>query len=150
MDALPDLVERWERLIGRFIFAFGEVELLTFILWRHYAIAEAPPHNFKERTGRVLTKLRADTSDKRLLVPLFEKSLRLADKRNAVAHHPMAAQVFQHTRTGEHMVKFAIHSQTSDEFISDEELAQLGDTTRELVSQLYTIMWPSSGGTGAA
>lgn len=150
MDALPDLVEHWERLIGRFIFAFGEIELLTFILWRHYAIEEAPPHNFKERTGRLLTKLRTDTSDKRLLAPLLEKSLRLADKRNAVAHHPMAAQVFQHTRTGEHMVKFAIHSQTSDEFIGDEELAQLGDSTRELVSQLYATMWPSQTGSGAA
>ena len=113
MSDFDGRLAEWERLIGRFILAFGEIELLTFILWRHYGLTPAPSHNFKERAGDILTRLRVDSTSLSKLVPFLEQSLRLADKRNAVAHHPICAQVFLHTRTGEHLIEFAVQSETT-------------------------------------
>jgi hypothetical protein len=137
-------VERWSTLIGRFILAFGEIELLSFALWRKYYPNSPPPHNFKERTGSVLAKLRTEVVPNRELVALFEESLRLADKRNTVAHHPMCVQVFEHTQTGEHMLELAIRSETQDEYITDEQLKLLGESTRELARRMYQTLWPSN------
>ena len=149
MSDFDDRLAQWERLIGRFVLAFGEIELLTFMLWRHYGLAQVPSHNFKERAGVILTRLRADATNLSMLVPLLEQSLRLADKRNAVAHHPICAQVFRHTRTGELLIEMAVQSQTNDEYITDQELAALGDQTRDLAFQMYSLFHPNAAAPAA-
>lgn len=46
MDEHDRRLEEWASLIGRFILAFGEIELATFILWRQYYGEQLPSHNF--------------------------------------------------------------------------------------------------------
>jgi hypothetical protein len=53
-----DPMAQWRDLVGGVILAFGDIELMTFRLWRDHVPGEAPPHSFKERTGRVLCALR--------------------------------------------------------------------------------------------
>jgi hypothetical protein len=138
-----DPLSQYERLVGRFMLAFGEIELLTFILWHHYGLDKEPPHSFKKRAGVILNLLRRDATNLSKLVEPLEKSLRLADKRNAVAHHPICAQVFQHTRPDECLIVMAVQSQTNDEYITDQELAGLGDQTRDLANRMYSLLPPN-------
>jgi hypothetical protein len=135
-----DPLSQYERLVGRFMLAFGEIELLTFILLHHYELDRKPPHNFKERAGIILDLLRRDATNLSKLVEPLEESLRLADKRNAVAHHPICAQIFQHTGTDKYLIVMAVQSQTNDEYITDQELARLGDHTRNLANRMYSLL----------
>ena len=67
----------------------------------------------------------------------MERFLRLADKRNTVAHHPMQVQVHQHSTTGEVFFEQAISSETTDDYIDDAELTELRAQAEELVATLY-------------
>ena len=40
--------------------------------------------------------------------------MRLADKRNTVAHHPMQVQVFEHGKTGQVLFEQALSSETKE------------------------------------
>jgi hypothetical protein len=132
--------EEWASLIGHFILAFGEIELATFMLWRKYFGEQLPSHNFKERTGAVLARLRNDPGHKPQLVLDLENALRVADKRNTVAHHPMCVQVFKHMITDELALEFAIKSEVNDDYIDDQELRRLGVETRSLVASIYAAL----------
>ena len=140
MEPPPYHLERWERLVGRFILAFGEIELSTFVLWRMLGAGEPAPQNFKERTGVLLSRLRCLPDPHVNLCQLLEDCLRLADKRNAVAHHPLCVQVFEHTKTGEYVVEVAIRSETSDEYITDKELEEMGGRTRKLAEEIFKAL----------
>jgi hypothetical protein len=135
-----DPMARWRDLVGGFILAFGDIELVSFRLWREHVRVEPIPHNFKERTGRVLGELR------RLSVPpigaivALEKALKLADKRNTIAHHPMQVQVFQHSSNGELFFDHAISSETHDDYIDDLELMELRAEVETLVRDLYVAL----------
>ena len=135
---------QWRDLIGGFILAFGDIELLTFRLWRDH-VGESPvPHNFKERTGRVLAALRRQGPTYTLVIKALENSLRLADKRNTVAHHPMQVQVFQHSQTGEVFFEHAISSEISDDYITDDDLKELRAEAESLAADLYIYLGYSS------
>jgi len=135
-----DPMAQWRDLIGGFILAFGDIELLTFRLWREHIGAELPPHNFKERTGRVLSALRKLGDNYPQVVSHLEASLRLADKRNTIAHHPMQVQVFKHNTTGEYFLEHAITSETNDDYITDQDLKQLRAEAENLLVALYTAL----------
>ena len=137
MPTFAQLRNRWALQVGRFILAFGEIEQQSFVLWRKYYGQEKPPANFKARTQKILGKMRSDQdSPDRLRVNLIA-ALRIADKRNAVAHHPMCLQVFQHTRTGEVYTEWAIDSELADDYVSAEDLARLISETRKLVTSIH-------------
>ncbi len=128
---------KWRDLVGGFILAFGEVELLTLYLWRRYFANEPPPHSFRERTGKLLGPMKRDASVTQVLCDLLIEANRLADERNTIAHNPVQAQVFSHTSTGQYMIELAITSPVSEHYITDQRLSDLQTQTKELVRALW-------------
>ena len=139
MDTRDDPMAMWRDLVGGFMLAFGDIELISIRLWRLYLAGPFPIH-FKERTGRVLCELRRHGPEHDRLVALLEQSMKLADKRNTIAHHPMQVQVFQHSTTGEVLFEQAIASETGDDYIDDAELTELRAEAEDLVSRLFMIL----------
>jgi hypothetical protein len=131
-----DDMARWRDLVGGFILAFGDIELISIRLWRDH-VGGPFPHQFKDRTGQVLSALRKFGGQHDQLVGLLEESLRLADRRNTVAHHPMQVQVFEHSKTGQVFFSQAIVSESSGDYIDDAELSELRAATEDLVSRLF-------------
>src|SRR4249919_540735 len=106
-----DPMAQWRDLVGGFILAFGDIELISFRLWREHVGVGPVPYNFKVRTERVLANIKGSDRVPAGVSALLEASLRLADRRNTVAHHPMQVQVFQHSTTGELLFEQAISSE---------------------------------------
>jgi len=125
MPTLGQIRNRWALQVGRFILAFGDIEQQSFALWRKYFGAEKPPTSFKTRVQKLLGKLKSDPSMPAELGAHFVRALRIADKRNAIAHHPMCLQVFEHVKTGEVFTEWAIRSELAEDYVSEEALAQL-------------------------
>ena len=144
-DESDVLKAKWRDLVGGFILAFGDIEFSTFFLWEKYYSQEQAPNNFKERTGKILGKLRADRDAGPAVIESFVEALRIADKRNTVAHHPLQVQIFQHSETGKLITKLGISSETTDEFISDTELEALRIQTELLRTRIYRSLWPAQG-----
>jgi hypothetical protein len=135
-----DPMAKWRDLVGGFILAFGEIELWSFRLWRDHVSSDPAPHNFKERTGRVLSALRQLGGDNQRVVEVLVQSLRLADKRNTIAHNPMQVQVWEHSKTGEVLFEHAITSTASADYIDDAELTELRAEAEELSTRLYMAL----------
>lgn len=126
---------KWRDLVGGFILAFGDVEVITHRLWKDHCNGKAP--QFKPRVEtllKALGKLEPRNDD---VISCLEAAYRMADKRNTIAHNPMQAQVFQHGRTGELLVEMAIASATTDDYIDDAELKELRAEAEDLVTRLY-------------
>lgn len=138
-----DTRDKWIRLVGRFILAFGDIELVSFMLWERYHPEKRPSHNFKERTSELLGPLRCDTTASDAIPALLEDALRMANKRNTVAHHPLQVQVFQHSTTGKYHFEDAIASVTTDDYITDEELESLGIEAERIGNALHRAMFPN-------
>src|SRR5262245_12951435 len=52
--------DEWRMLIGTFILAFGELEHFALVLWQRYFPSKDPPKGFRQRTEKVLGKVKAD------------------------------------------------------------------------------------------
>ncbi len=126
---------KWRDLVGGFILAFGDVEVITHRLWKDYCNGKAPL--FKPRVEALLKVLGKLEPRNDVVISCLEAAYRMADKRNTIAHNPMQAQVFQHGRTGELLVEMAISSVTTDDYIDDAELKELRAEAEDLVSRLY-------------
>lgn len=59
------------------------------------------------------------------LAELFVRAMRLADRRNTIAHNPVMVQVFQDLKTSEYSTELAINSDDNELYIDMEVL----DTT---------------------
>lgn len=139
-DNHDDPMAKWRDLIGGFILAFGDIELISFRLWRNHVKRLPIPHNFKDRTGQVLAALRRLGSGHEKVINPLEQAMRLADKRNTVAHHPMQVQVYQHSTTGEVLFEQAISSETTDDYVDDAELTELRAEAEGLAAELYMAL----------
>ena len=126
---------KWRDLVGGFILAFGDVEVITHRLWKDHCQGKAP--FFKPRVETLLSTLRKIEPLNVEVIACLEAALCLADKRNTIAHNPTQAQVFQHGRTGELLVEMAISSETTDDYIDDAELKELCAAVEDLVTRLY-------------
>lgn len=126
---------KWRELVGGFILAFGDVEVITHRLWRDHCNGKAP--FFKPRVEGILTALRKLQAQNDEVIACLEAAYRMADKRNTIAHNPMQAQVFQHGRTGELLIEMAISSETTNDYIDDAELKELRAEAEDLVTRLY-------------
>jgi hypothetical protein len=135
-----DPMAKWRDLVGGFILAFGDIDLISYRLWREHVGSHPIPHNFRERTGRVLSALRRTGANHDRVVAALEQALRLSDKRNTVAHHPMQVQVYQHSTTGELLLESVISSETTDDYIDDAELTELSAEAEGLVADLYMAL----------
>jgi hypothetical protein len=145
-DGSDALKAKWRDLVGGFILAFGDIEFSTFFLWEHYFGSEKASNNFKERTSKILGKLRSDSQASQTVIESLVEALKISDKRNTVAHHPLQVQVFRHSATGKLITQLGISSETTDDFVSDEELTQLRARTEELRTRLYRALWPAKHG----
>ncbi len=74
------------------------------------------------------------------VVDLLVQSLRLADKRNTVAHSPMRVQVWEQSKTGEVLFEQVIASQTTDNYIDDAELAELRAAAEDISTRLIMAL----------
>jgi hypothetical protein len=137
--AAEDYMATWRDLVGGFILAFGDIELISYRLWREN-FRDAPPTRFKERTRKLLGHLRQDESKHREVISAFVEALRIADKRNTVAHNPIQVQVFEHSKTGQLFVEQGILSETSTDYIDDAELTELRAATEDIVARLYMVI----------
>ena len=126
---------KWRDLVGGFILAFGDVEVITHRLWKDHCRGKPP--FFKPRVEALLRALRNNTPQNVEVIACLEAALCLADKRNTIAHNPTQAQVFQHGRSGELLVEMAISSETNDDYIDDAELKELRAEVEDLVTRLY-------------
>jgi hypothetical protein len=145
MVALPeeerlDPMAKWRDLVGGFILAFGDIELTSVLLWREHVRRTPVPQRFKERTGIVLAALRRLSDPPIAIINAFESAMRLADKRNTVAHHPLQVQVFEHSKTGEVVFEQAISSATRDDYIDDLELTELRAEAEDIAARLYMAL----------
>ena len=129
---------KWRDLVGGFILAFGDVEVITHRLWKDHC-RRKPPF-FKPRVETLLNNLRKAAPQNVEVIACLEAALRLADKRNTIAHNPTQAQVFQHGRTGELLVEMAISSETTDDYIDDAELIELCAEVEDLVTRMYITL----------
>jgi hypothetical protein len=68
------------------------------------------------------------------------EALRIADKRNTVAHNPMQAQVYRHSETGRFFIESAITSSTTNDYIDDLELIELRAAAEDIVTRLYMAL----------
>ena len=134
-----DEEQKWRDLVGGFILAFGEIEVFTYRLWREHLTELPPPRNFKSRTEKLISALEKEDKYAPIIGQLSE-ALRLADKRNTVAHNPMAVQVFEHTKTGHIFIDHAITSQTNDNYIDDLELKELLAQAEDIVTELFKLV----------
>lgn len=130
---------KWRDLVGGFILAFGDVEVITHRLWRDHCCGKAPPR-FKPRTSALLDVLRKANPKNDEVIDCLDTALSIAGKRNTIAHNPMQAQVFQHGRTGELLIEMAISSATTDDYIDDSELKELRAQAENLVTRLYMAL----------
>jgi len=130
---------KWRDLVGGFILAFGDVETITHRLWRDHC-AGKPPVFFKERTTKLLSVLLSAHPRNDDVIGCLQEALQIANKRNTIAHNPMQAQVFQHSKTGKILIENAISSETSDDYIDDLQLIELRAEAEELVTRLYMAL----------
>ncbi len=126
---------KWRDLVGGFILAFGDVEVITHRLWRDHCTGKAP--FFKPRVEAILKALGKLEPKNDEVISCMEAAYRMVDKRNTIAHNPMQAQVFQHGRTGELLVEMAISSATTEDYIDDAKLKELRAEAEDLVTRLY-------------
>jgi hypothetical protein len=126
---------QWRDLVGGFILAFGDVEVITHWLWKDHCKGKAPL--FKPRVEQLMNTLKKLDPPNETLLACLRTAYRMADKRNTIAHNPMQAQVFQHGRTGELLIELAISSQTNEDYIDDAELKELRAAMEDLVTRLY-------------
>ena len=129
-------IQEWQILVGRFILAFGDIELLSYRIWRD-RFSESPPSRFGARTNRILEQLDEMVPADRALLALLAEARELAKKRNVVAHNPVQVQVFQHTKTGKLHMESAIQCIKTHVFIDDLELIELANCAESIVSKLY-------------
>ena len=126
---------KWRDLVGGFILAFGDIEVITHRLWKDHC--RGIPPLFKNRVTTLLSTLQNTNPKNEEVIVCLKEALRLADRRNTIAHNPTQAQVFQHGRTGELLVEMAISSETSDDYIDDAQLKELSAEVEGLVTRLY-------------
>ena len=126
---------KWRDLVGGFILAFGDVEVITHRLWKDHCKGKAPL--FKPRVEALLKALKSLEPRNDVVISCLEAAHRMSDKRNTIAHNPTQAQVFQHGRTGALLVEMAISSATTDDYIDDAELKELRAEAEGIVSSLY-------------
>lgn len=129
---------KWRDLVGGFILAFGDIEVITHRLWRDHCDGKAPL--FKPRVQALLQVLKKSEPKDDAVISCLEAAYRMADKRNTIAHNPTQAQVFQHGRTGELLVEMAISSAMNDDYIDDATLKELRAEAEDLVTRLYMAL----------
>ncbi|MBI3711486.1 MAG: hypothetical protein HY253_00765 [Burkholderiales bacterium] len=77
---------KWRNLVGGFILAFGDVEVITHRLWRDHCKGKAPL--FKPRVEALLTALNKLEPKNDAIISCLEAAYRLVEKRNTIAHNP--------------------------------------------------------------
>lgn len=127
--------DKWRNLVGGFILAFGDVEVITHRLWKDHCKGKAP--FFKLRVEGLLNVLRKAQPRNDEVIACLETAYRMVDKRNTIAHNPMQAQIFQHGRTGELFVEMAISSVATEDYIDDAKLKELRAEAEDLVTRMY-------------
>lgn len=130
-------IEQWQRLIGQFILAFAEIELITYRLWRDAFHTASPPRQFASRINPIIEHIRKRCPPNEELIALLLESRKLAKKRNVVAHNPVQIQVLKHTKTGELLFQDIIACRDGSLCIDDLELMELAGVAENLLGRLY-------------
>lgn len=137
-------ISQWRELVGGFILSFGDIEAISFRLWERFCPDPEAPDRFAERVSKLIGEIRkahtnnpseADTNQE--LIDLLISAIKLADKRNTVAHNPVNVQVYEHTPNGAIWAELAIQCRKTDAYIDDAELKELAAESEDLMSQLY-------------
>lgn len=136
--ALSD--NNWRDLVGGFILAFGEIELVTYRLWNGLFAEEIPPDNFCRRTERIIKQLKISNPNNETVINLLNQAVELAKKRNIIAHNPLQVQIFQHTKTGKMFFDQAIFCKKSEFIIDDSQLVALCQQVDALLIDLYLAL----------
>ena len=132
MSSPARLLDTWPTLVGKFLLAFGDIELISFFLWERYFPGQTAPSNFRERTSKVIFHTQSDERISPAVGDLLRSAMQIAEKRNTVAHNPLSVQVYRHSETGELTQKLTIGSQLSKGYISDEDLVAVANQTQLL------------------
>ncbi len=137
MSDYQENLDKWKLLVGGFILSFGDIEMITYRLWKEVFPGREFPKQFSDRTGKLIGKLSEDKEKNSRIIELLKKANGLSQKRHTIAHNPMEVQVFKHTKTGSLLAQSAIRSPISEDYIDDSELEELVAEADFLVSDLY-------------
>jgi len=138
--------EEWYVLVGRFMLAFGEIELFTaqtFATFAGGSIEAAALIGFSKRTEWIRKKLKprdATDTDVKRFRKLLSNALIIAEYRNLIAHNPLKLSSFYfNTVTGEAVSHDGIIQSAQDQMknTSKEKLQEAADDAKNLFSELY-------------
>jgi len=130
-------LQKWRDLVGGFILAFGDIELITYRMWAERFKRRQPPHRFAARTRQLLSQLNGEDEQTGEVRALLQSALTLAKRRNTVAHNPLQVDVFVHTNTGQIFAEAAISAYGAKDRIDDRELMELRSTADDIANRLY-------------
>jgi hypothetical protein len=136
-DSYKKEMDKWCHLVGSFILSFGDIELITYRLWKECFPDNRAPNRFKERTNKIIDYLKEQEEVENEIIKNLQRALKIANRRNTIAHNPVQVQVFQHSRTGQLMAEQAICSITNKDYIDDLELIELKGEVEDILSSLY-------------
>jgi hypothetical protein len=70
-----DDLQKWRDLVGGFILAFGDIELITYRLWSERFKKKRPPNRFAARTKQILSQLNSKKPKNAELRALLQEAL---------------------------------------------------------------------------
>lgn len=127
----------WRNLIGDFMMEFSEIEYISYSLWVEQKVNKdkTPPNKFRLRTKQVISQLN-NTNDNEIKL-ILERSIKLAEKRNTIAHNPTLLQIFENETTNELHREFAISTFIEGDYIDLPELKELTAEAIDIKTELY-------------
>lgn len=132
---------KWGRLVGRFILAFGDIESITYL-----CIAKIPSERIFESASKLFfgkrvelilellqSKKEVTGRTRELLSTALNKSVKLSIKRNILAHSPIYMNIYEQEHTGELDFQEVIMSlRNQEESITYQELETLVEQAEAL------------------
>jgi len=137
--------EHWASLIGRLMLAFGNIE---FQLCR--CLVEIPEvsrheelinHDFKKRATQAIKEIenaKLDKANSKKLINLLNECIKLAKKRNLIAHNPFNLS-FYDTKDGLGFRLEIVSLRNNDIFLEIGELESLVNKAEKYADELYVV-----------
>lgn len=138
--------EKWERLVGKAILKFGDIELISIkclaLIPKDKLDDSASRLEFGRRAGQLLEILEGRNSLCEHLITIrdgLKKAKDLAKTRNLIAHNPVMLDIFVNEDDTEAMARHSITSARSEKG-SSLDLEALEEFSAE-VEQLSAKLW---------
>ena len=136
---------KWGRLVGRFILAFGDIESITYLciakISSERKFKSASKQFFGKRVDFILELLQSEKEvtgrTREFLSTALKKSVELSKKRNILAHSPIHMRIYEQEHTGDLDFQEVIMSlRNQEESITYQGLEKLVEQAEALSMQV--------------